>query len=271
MEGPAGQEVVYLTFEDFLRAAAVALGSDVSHIRAVASETLAGSALAAPAAGFGDFQRYQRFSTQVAVLLRAVASNHPLPDGNKRTALLCAILFANLNGFRWHPPQEDDPDGDETAEVVEAAATRVIPLGALAAWVEDRLTAVEEPLSDRPTDRPALVMYPAEFIGPLPYENHTVQIGDVTIGDLHGYNPAALYVRRISGKSEGISVGEIIISVVGDAYAQEELDAENAEAQRYPLGAKEYWRARLVGKATYGKDAHLMTDEEFDADWDESN
>lgn len=53
-------------------------------------------------------------------------------------------------------------------------------------------------------------------------------------------------------------------------YAQEELDAENAEAERYPLGAKEFWRSRLVGKATYGADAHPMTNEECESDWDQS-
>ncbi|MEO6503327.1 MAG: hypothetical protein ABIQ09_15640 [Jatrophihabitantaceae bacterium] len=74
----------------------------------------------------------------------------------------------------------------------------------------------------------------------------------------------------MSGKSAGISVGEIIISVVGNGYAQEELDAENEEADRYPLGVKEFWRARMVGKYSYGPDGHLMTDDEFEADWAES-
>jgi len=119
-------------------------------------------------------------------------------------------------------------------------------------------------------ERPALVIYPAEYIGALPYENHTVHVGDLVIHDVHGYNPAGLYLRGISGKTQGISVAEIIISVVGDGHAQEELDAENAEVERYPLGAKEYWRARLVGKAIYGPDDHLLTDQEFEADWSES-
>lgn len=47
-------------------------------------------------------------------------------------------------------------------------------------------------------------------------------------------------------------------------------DAENEEADRYPLGPKEFWRARLVGNALYGSDQHPMTDGEFEADWAES-
>lgn len=104
----------------------------------------------------------------------------------------------------------------------------------------------------------------------MPYDDHEIRIGDLAVRDVHGFNPAAVYVRRISGKTEGISVAEIIISVVGDYYAQEELDAENEEADRYPLGPKEFWRARLVGNALYGSDQHPMTDEEFEADWAES-
>jgi death-on-curing protein len=264
-----GLDVVYLTIEDFHQAAAEALGAELSTVRSFTDETLAGSALAAPSAGFGDYERYPEFATKVAVLLQAVASNHPLADGNKRTALLCAILFASINGYQWEAPPSDDPDGTETAEVVEGAATRSVPIGALSAWIEDRLVPVPQPISEALSERPPLVIYPAELVGNVTYTDNTIEIGDVTVHDVHGYNPAGVYVRRISGKTEGISVAEIIISVVGDGYAQEELDAEDDEAQRYPLGVKEFWRSRLVGKANYGRDGHPMTDDEFEADWAE--
>jgi hypothetical protein len=126
------------------------------------------------------------------------------------------------------------------------------------------------PVPDVLPSRQPLVVYPAEYVGDLAYTDNAVQLGDLTVRDVHGYNPAGVYVRRVSGKTDGISVAEIIISVVGDSYAQEELDAENAEAERYPLGPKEFWRNRLVGKAPYGSDSHPMTDAEFDADWAES-
>ena len=149
-----GWEIAYLTMEDFHDAAAEALGADLDTIRSITSATLAGSAIAAPSAGFGDFEQYPDFATKTAVLLQAVASNHPLPDGNKRTALLCAIVFATVNGYRWVPPSADDPDGTETAEVVEAVSTRSIPLGALSAWVELRLGAVQTPPSTAAGDSP---------------------------------------------------------------------------------------------------------------------
>jgi death on curing protein len=270
MAGDVDGGLSYLTLDDFYRAAAQALGIELATARSMTNDTLAGSAWAAPAAGFGDHEQYPDFAIKAAVLLRAVASNHALPDGNKRTALLCAVLFTNLNGHRWVPPLADHPDGEETAEVVEACSTRSVPLGALAAWVDDRLVPVTPPLPPPVSSRPSLMMYPAEYIGDLAYSDHTVHVGDLTVRDVHGYNPAGVYVRRVSGKTDGISVAEIIVTVIGDHYAQEELDAENAEAERYPLGLKEFWRNRLVGKVTYDTDARPLTDAEFEADWAES-
>jgi death-on-curing protein len=133
--------------DDFYEAAAEALGADLVTIRSISNDTLAGSALAAPSAGFGDHEEYPEFATKTAVLLQALASNHPLPDENKRTSLLCAILFAPRNGHGWMEPVADDPDGTETAEVVEAASMRSIPLGTLSAWVADRLVRPSGSLS----------------------------------------------------------------------------------------------------------------------------
>jgi hypothetical protein len=117
-----------------------------------------------------------------------------------------------------------------------------------------------------------LYKYPAEWVGNLGYTNHTIKVGDLEIHDVHGYNPAGVYVRRCTGK-EGdlVTVSEIIITVVGDGYAQEQLDAENDEANRYPLGPKEYWRSKMVGKYTYGLDNHPMTNDEFEEDWAEED
>ena len=47
---------------------------------------LADSALHAPAAGFGDEDFYPDVYDKAAVLTCRLAWNHPLPDGNKRSA-----------------------------------------------------------------------------------------------------------------------------------------------------------------------------------------
>ena len=72
-----------------------------------------------------------------------------------------------------------------------------------------------------------------------------------------------VYVRR---GSIDLRIIEVLIAR-HDGLAEEELEYQNEQAEIYPLGPKEYWRGEMVGKATYGVDHHLMTDEEFEADW----
>ena len=81
---------------------------------------------------------------KAAVLLVRLTKNHALPDGNKRTALATAIAFCLVNGFDWLPPAVDDPDGEETYQLMLAIAAA---LGAdletveaeVAAWIGERL------------------------------------------------------------------------------------------------------------------------------------
>ena len=90
----------YLTLHDFYQAAAEALGIDLATVRAMTNDTLAGSALAAPAAGFGDHEQYPKFPVKTAVLLQAVASNHALPDGNKKNS---SVVCRPFRQSQWVP------------------------------------------------------------------------------------------------------------------------------------------------------------------------
>lgn len=101
----------------------------------------------------------------------------------------------------------------------------------------------------------------AEYFGEAEVSNGMLDIGGVSVPWHH---PASIYVRRVSNN---LSIAEIHI-VDHDGMAQEMLDAQNEEADRYPLGPKEYWRGEMVGKYTCGADGHLMTNEDFEADWD---
>lgn len=74
-----------------------------------------------------------------------------------------------------------------------------------------------------------------------------------------------VYVRRFA---HDLSIYEIMIAQ-HDGYAQEELEQENMEAERYPLGPKEYWRTKMVGKYMSEEDAHVMTNEDFEQMWAE--
>ena len=114
-----GWEVVYLELDDFHRAAAKALNLDLTTVRSITNETLAGSALAAPAAGFGDFEQYPNS------LPRRPSSYRPWPatthsrmatNGRRCFVVRSSASSTDSRGF----PEADDPDGTETAEVIEA-------------------------------------------------------------------------------------------------------------------------------------------------------
>lgn len=52
-----------------------------------------------------------------------------------------------------------------------------------------------------------------------------------------GWTDIGVYVRRVSSD---LRVAEVLLAT-HDGYAQEELDMQNEEAERYPLGSEEYW------------------------------
>ena len=63
----------------------------------------------------------------------AIAKNHPFLDGNKRTALVVAVAFLNLNGFDFDAP------GKETYTMFLQLAEGSISEYELAAWFRERL------------------------------------------------------------------------------------------------------------------------------------
>lgn len=129
----------YLDLADFLLRAEAALGVAAETLYMQANLPLAESALSAPRASFGEVEFYPEFSQKVAVLGERLVANHPPPDGNKRTALLCMIEFAALNGYEWTHPEGDDPDGDETVQTMVALAAGELETGDFIDWVSARL------------------------------------------------------------------------------------------------------------------------------------
>jgi death-on-curing protein len=60
---------------------------------------LLASALAMPSATFGGALLHPTLPEMAAAYLYHIASNHPFVDGNKRIALMAAIVFLGLNGL----------------------------------------------------------------------------------------------------------------------------------------------------------------------------
>lgn len=90
----------YLTLEDGLRI----VGRLGFHVR---DPGLLASALARPAASlFGD-DAYETIDRKAAALLESLTRNHPLFDGNKRTAWTTFVSFLWINGWK-HSFTTDD-------------------------------------------------------------------------------------------------------------------------------------------------------------------
>ncbi len=57
------------------------------------------SAVAQPQAGFGGESVHRDLFEMAAAYLFHIVSNHPFVDGNKRTGLLAALVFLDINGI----------------------------------------------------------------------------------------------------------------------------------------------------------------------------
>ena len=97
---------------------------------------LADSALHAPQAGFGEEEFYPDPYDKAAVLTCRLAWNQPLPDGNKRAAWACLLLFVDFNDGRWDP---DPPNVDEAESAMLAVAAGEIDEAWFAKWLRDRV------------------------------------------------------------------------------------------------------------------------------------
>lgn len=126
--------VHYPEFGDFCDVAADVLGTTPEQVVRFPNIGLAESALAAPRAGFGDVEVYPTILEKAAILLERLARNHPLPDGNKRTAFFVTGLFLEANGS---PLRGAQPDVD--VPMVERIAAGDVEHPEILAWLSTRV------------------------------------------------------------------------------------------------------------------------------------
>ena len=86
----------------------------------VRDENLLASAVLAPQSTFGGKSPYSDIVEIAAAYLFYLCRNHPFLDGNKRTAMMAAIVFLRLNGI------EPEPDSASWEELMlDVAASRL--------------------------------------------------------------------------------------------------------------------------------------------------
>ncbi len=127
----------YLSLAEFWYLAEQVTGVDAATLIRASRVDLADSALHAPQAGFGDEDFYPDLYDKAAVLACRISWNHPLPDGNKRAAWACLVLFVDLNDGTW---SVGGPDVDEAVEAMLAVAAREADEAWLATWLRERIS-----------------------------------------------------------------------------------------------------------------------------------
>jgi len=74
----------------------------------IKNEGLLESALGRQAAGFGGFLKYDDPISNAASLCYGICCNHPLHNGNKRTALVAMLCHLDKNGFTFNDRTNQD-------------------------------------------------------------------------------------------------------------------------------------------------------------------
>ena len=72
----------------------------------VRDQVLLQSAVAMPQASFGEAYLHEDLAHMAAAYAFHIAQNQPFLDGNKRTGLVAALVFLDLNGVTVLDPQE---------------------------------------------------------------------------------------------------------------------------------------------------------------------
>jgi death-on-curing protein len=98
---------------------------------------LAETALAAPFAGFGDYEMFPALHEKAAIYCTRIVAYHALPDGNKRTAYNVMWEFLARNGATF-THADDDLMG--TAQMIEDLAAKLVPEKDFIAWVLERIS-----------------------------------------------------------------------------------------------------------------------------------
>jgi death on curing protein len=80
------------------------------------------SAMAQPQASFGGAYVHDGLFAMAAAYLFHIVSNHAFVDGNKRTGLIAALVFLDINGITIEQP--NDELYDLTMDVAEGKITK---------------------------------------------------------------------------------------------------------------------------------------------------
>ena len=122
-----------LTLPEVLISAEAVTGIDAEILVKVSRIEVLESAIAAPQAGFGNFELYPEFVDKAAVLCSRIVRNHAFPDDNKRLGWQSLVVFCDINGY------ELMAEPDEAVEFIQSLAAGIISELQLAEWIRSRI------------------------------------------------------------------------------------------------------------------------------------
>lgn len=99
-------------------------------------ERLLESVLAKPLVTFEGEELYPDLFTKVAVLMYAIITCKPFVDGNKRTAVICAMFILRSNGYQIISSQ------DSLIELVTGAAAGKYQVDQIVRWFKKNAVPV---------------------------------------------------------------------------------------------------------------------------------
>ncbi len=123
-----------LDLADFLIIAEKVLGIEAKVLAKGVGIDLAESALCAPSASFSGVEFYEGFPRKAAILVKHLIKNHPLPDGNKRTAYAYFREFVFRNNYCWQTATSDD-----VVAIMVRVASDDITIDELTEWISAHL------------------------------------------------------------------------------------------------------------------------------------
>jgi death-on-curing protein len=154
---PTPEDCVHLSVEIVREIHAEALrkfgGSD-----GVRDENLLASAVLTPQSSFGGRSPYADLVEIAGAYLFYLCGNHPFIDGNKRTAMMAAIVFLRLNEI------EPAPDSDEWERLVLDVASSKLDRDETTRRLRKRVKVSGK---KRGADRYAAQLYPARGVPSL--------------------------------------------------------------------------------------------------------
>ncbi len=99
-------EPVFLSFEDILKIHARMI-AEFGGAEGIADRGMLESAVAMPTAALAGEFLHKSLPAMAAAYLFHICKNHPFLDGNKRTAVVAAEIFLNINGVQLEASNEE--------------------------------------------------------------------------------------------------------------------------------------------------------------------